>query len=165
MAFDAFLKIGTIPGESTDDKHKDEIEVLSFNHGLDQPMSGSVSSGGGRTAERVNHAPFIIVKSLDKASPKLALACCNGEHIKDMQLFLCRAGTDKQKYMEYKFSDVVVKSVRPGGSSNGQETLPLEEVSFAYGKIEWTYTETDKATGKPKGDVKTSWDLYANKGG
>ena len=29
MAFDAFLKVDGIPGESTDDKHKDWIEILS----------------------------------------------------------------------------------------------------------------------------------------
>ncbi len=27
MAFDAFIKIGDIPGESTDDKHKDWIQI------------------------------------------------------------------------------------------------------------------------------------------
>ncbi|WP_353327541.1 type VI secretion system tube protein Hcp, partial [Chitiniphilus shinanonensis] len=27
MAFDAFIKIDGIPGESTDDKHKDWIEI------------------------------------------------------------------------------------------------------------------------------------------
>jgi type VI protein secretion system component Hcp len=31
MASDIFAKIGDIKGESLDDKHKDEIEVLSFN--------------------------------------------------------------------------------------------------------------------------------------
>ena len=31
MAVDIFAKLGDIKGESTDDKHKDEIEVLSFN--------------------------------------------------------------------------------------------------------------------------------------
>ena len=30
MAFDGFIKIDGIPGESTDDKHKDWIEILSF---------------------------------------------------------------------------------------------------------------------------------------
>ena len=79
-------------------------------------------------------------------------------------LELCRATGDKQKYMEYKMSDVLVSSVRPGGSSKAGETLPLEEVSFNYGKIEITYTQTDQ-TGKPKGDVKANWDLSANKGG
>jgi type VI secretion system secreted protein Hcp len=31
MATDIFAKIGDIKGESTDAKHKDEIEVLSFS--------------------------------------------------------------------------------------------------------------------------------------
>ncbi len=165
MAFDTFLKIGTIPGESTDDKHKDWIEVLSFSHGVSQPATGSVSSGGARSAERCDHSDFSIVKSLDKASPKLNLACCNGEHIKEVTVELCRATQDKARYMQYKMEDVIVTSVRPGGSAQGGETLPLEEVSFNYAKISWVYTETDHKTGKAKGDVQTHWDQGANKGG
>jgi type VI secretion system secreted protein Hcp len=164
MAFDAFLKIDGVPGESTDDKHKDWIEILSFSHGLSQPGAGTRSSGGAASAERCNHQNFSVVKTLDKASPKLALFCCNGSHIKEVKIELCRATGDKQKYMEYKMSDVIVADVRPGGSAQGGETLPLEEVSFNYGKIEWTYTATDHKTGKPQGDVKGSWDLVANKG-
>jgi len=164
MAFDAFLKIDGIPGESTDDKHKDWIEILSYSHGLSQPAAGARSTGGAASGERCNHQDFSIVKVLDKASPKLALYCCNGTHIKSVKLELCRATGDKQKYMEYLLSDVIVSGVRPGGSAQGGENLPLEEVSFNYGKIEWTYTETDHKTGKPKGDVKANWDLVANKG-
>lgn len=165
MAFDAFLKIDTIPGESSDDKHKDWIEILSFSHGVSQMSSGSVSSGGSRSAQRCDHADFSIVKSLDKASAKLNLACCNGEHVPTVQVELCRAGGDKQRYMLYKMEDVMVSSVRPGGSSGGGESLPMEEVTFSYGKIEWTYTETDHKTGAKKGDVKAHWDLHTNKGG
>ena len=165
MAFAAFLKLTTVPGESTDDKYKDHIEILSYSHALSQPSSGSVSTAGGRTAERCDHGDFSIVKALDKASPKLALACCKGETIKEATLFICRAGGDQRKYMEYKMSDVIVSSVRPGGSSKGGETLPLEEVSFAYGKIEWTYTILDPKTNAPKGDIKGYWDLHTNKGG
>jgi type VI secretion system secreted protein Hcp len=165
MAFDSFLKIDVIPGESTDDKHKDWIEVLSFSHGVSQPASGSSSTAGGRSAERCDHQDFSIVKTLDKASPKLALFCCNGQHIKEVKVELCRASGDKQKYMEYKLSDVIVSNVRPGGSAQGSETLPVEEVSFNYGKIEWIYTATDHKTGKAAGDVKAHWDLTANKGG
>jgi len=164
MAFDAFLKISTIPGESTDDKYRDHIEVLSFNHNLSQPGSGSVATSGGRTSERVDHGDFSIVKTLDKATPKLALACCNGEHLSNVTLLLCRAGKDKQKYMEYKMSDVIIRSIRPGGSAKSAGELPLEEISFAYGKMEWTYTETDHKTGQKKGDIKANWDLHANKG-
>jgi type VI secretion system secreted protein Hcp len=164
MAFDAFIKLDGIPGESSDDKHKDWIEVLSYSHGVSQASSGSASTGGGRSAERCNHSDFSIVKALDKSSPKIALACCNGTHIKEVKLELCRAGGEKTKYMEYKLSDAIITSARPGGSSQGGETLPLEEVSFSYGKIEWTYTATDAKTGAASGDVKANWDLTANKG-
>ncbi len=163
MAFDCFIQIQDIPGESTDDKHGGWIEVLSYSHGLAQPTSGSSSSGGGRSAERCDHQDFSIVKTLDKASPKLALYCCNGAHIPKITVELCRASGDKQKYMQYVLSESIVSSVRPGGSSQGGEELPLEEVSFNYGKIEWVYTETDHKTGKAKGDVKAGWDLTANK--
>ena len=36
MASDIFAKIGDIKGESLDDKHKDEIEVLSWSWGVTQ---------------------------------------------------------------------------------------------------------------------------------
>ncbi len=48
MAFDAFLKIDGIPGESSDENHKDWIELTSFKHGLNQPASATASSAGGR---------------------------------------------------------------------------------------------------------------------
>ncbi len=163
--FDSFIKIQDIPGESTDDKHAEWIEILSFSHGVSQPGSGSVSSGGSRTAERCEHQDFSIVKTLDKATPKLNLYCCNGTHIPEIVVELCRAGGDKQKYMEYKMTDVIISSVRPGGSAKGGDNLPLEEVTFTYGKIDWTYTETDHKSGAPKGDVSTHWNLHTNTGG
>jgi type VI secretion system secreted protein Hcp len=161
MAFDAFLKIATVPGESTDDKHKDWIEILSFNWGVSQPRSGSASGGGAQTRERADFTDFSIVHALDMASPKLMAHCCGGDHIKEVSLELCKAGGDKQKYMVYKMSDVVVTGVRPGGSSQGGDNVPLEEVSFAYSKIELEYTKID-AKGKAAGTVPAGWDLSKN---
>lgn len=165
MAFDAFLKVTDIPGESTDDKHKDWIEILSFSAGVSQTASGSASSGGGASAERADFQDFSIVKALDQASPKLALACANGTHIKEIVLELCRAGGDKVKYMEYKMTHCIISSHMPGGTSQGGEALPLEEVSFNYGKIQWTYTRQKREDGSGGGNVAANWDLQLNKGG
>lgn len=162
MAFDAFLKIDGIPGESTDDKHKDWIEVLSYSHGVNQRASGSASTAGGATAERADFGDFSIVKALDKASPKIFEACSTGKHITTVTVELCRAGGDKVKYMEYKLSNCIVSSYRPGGSAQGGETLPLEEVSFNYGKIELSYTQQKRADGSGGGQVAAGWDLEKN---
>lgn len=161
MAFDAFLKIDGIPGESTDDKHKDWIEIASFAHSLDQPASATASSAGGATAERVNHSTFDFVHLLDKASPKLYEACCTGKHIKEVTFELCRAGGDKMKYMEIKLEQVLISRVAPHGAQG--EDFPKEQVSMSYGKIKWTYTQQKRADGAGGGNVSAGWDLTANK--
>lgn len=60
MAFDAYLKIDGIPGESLDTNHKDWIELLSFEFGASQATSATASSAGGASAERVNLSEFAI---------------------------------------------------------------------------------------------------------
>ncbi|HME68907.1 MAG TPA: type VI secretion system tube protein Hcp [Myxococcota bacterium] len=165
MAYDAFLKIDGIESESTDGKHEKWIEVLSFSWGVSQATSGSASSGGARSAERADMSDFSIVKSIDKASPKLKLACFKGDHIKEVTLEICRNSGDKLKYAEYKMSDVLVTSVQTGGSAQADEKLPVETVSFHPGKMEFTYTATDQKTGKGVGDVKMHWSVIENKGG
>jgi len=159
MAFDAFLKIDGITGESTDDKHKDWIEVLSYSWGASQPASGSASSSGGASHERANFQDFSIVKTLDMATPKLALACAGGQHVKSVILELCRAGGDKVKYMEYKLTNCIISSISNGGG--GGE--PSESLSFNYGKVELTYVQQKRADGTAGGNVATGWDLQLNK--
>src|SRR5271168_4276872 len=123
MAFDSFIKIDGVPGESLDDKHKDWIEILSFNFGMSQPSSATASSAGGATAERVNLQDVSVVKHVDKASPKLYELCCSGKHIPNVTMELCRAGGDKVKYMEVKLEQVIISSVNPGGSSQGGDSF------------------------------------------
>lgn len=165
MAYDAYLKIEGVPGEATDAKHKEWIEILSYSHGVSQMASSSASTAGGRSSERCDHQDFSIVKSLDAASPKLNLFCCNGKHIGAITVSISRATGDKQQYMEYKLSDVIVSSVQIGGNSGGGDSVPTEQVSFNYGKIEWTYTKTDHKTGKSGGNVASHWDQIENQGG
>ena len=158
--FDAFLQIKGIPGESTDDKHQDWIEITSFSHGMQQPASATASSSGGATAERVNHAPFSIAKLFDKSSPKLCEACCTGRHIPEVVIELCRADGDKKlKYAEIRMEQVLVSAVNISGGGS----FPSEVISFSYGKIKWQYTQQKRADGQPGGNVVAGWDLTTNK--
>jgi type VI secretion system secreted protein Hcp len=171
MAFDGFLKVDGVPGESTDDKHKDWIEVLSFSHGATQPSSATASSAGGGTTERVTFDDLTVSKHIDKASAKLHELCAGGKHIASVTLQLCRAGGDKLQYMEVKMEQVIISSVQAKGmatSLNGNsaaavDNLPTEEVSFNFGKIKWTYTQQKRADGSGGGNVSGGWDLTANK--
>jgi type VI secretion system secreted protein Hcp len=128
-----------------------------------QPSSATDSSAGGGTTERVDVEDMDLVKHLDKASPKLYELCCNGKHLKDATLELCRAGGDKTKYLEVKMEQVVISSARPSGKSEGSDGFPTEKISLNFGKVKWTYTQQKRADGSGGGNVAGGWDLTANK--
>jgi type VI secretion system secreted protein Hcp len=134
MAFDAFLKLAGIKGESTDSKHKDEIEVLSFSFGIALKQG---SHGGGGGAGKVTVDDFRLVKNVDTASPDLFDATCAGRRIQD-GLFTVRRSGGKEAFEYYKitFEDVLISSVAPGGNVN--DGSPMENVSlnFASAKVE-----------------------------
>ncbi|MGD8833478.1 MAG: type VI secretion system tube protein Hcp [Desulfobacteraceae bacterium] len=158
MAFDAFIKIDGIEGESTDEKHAGWIEVTSYNTGLSQTVSSTASSAGGASAERADFHDFSITKQIDKASPKLAVACADGTHISSIVVELCRSGTDKVKFMEYKMTNCLISST----STTGGGDFPTENVTIDFGKIEWSYTQQKRKGGGAAGNVASGWDLEKN---
>jgi type VI secretion system Hcp family effector len=112
------------------DGDQSAVEVLSFNLGVTH--TGLQSTAGEVT----------LVKELDRISPALFLKAARGEHIPEVTLRVHRrVDGQQQEYMTYKFTDVLLTGVRPGGSSQGGEPLPLEEVTFNYSKIETTHIE------------------------
>ena len=164
-AADYFLKIDGIDGESHDSKHKNEIDVASWSWGATN--SGTMSAGGGGGAGKVSMQDFHFVMSVNKATPKLILACANGQHIKKAVLTCRKAGTDQQEYLVYTFSDILVSSYQTGGSGGGSHdraasVIPTEQISLNYAKMEIEYKE-QKADGTLAGTIKSGWDVKENK--
>lgn len=159
MAVDYFLKIDGIPGESKDHKHADEIDLISWSWG--EAQTGTFSGGGGGGAGKISMQDFHFVMKVNKATPKLILACAGGDHIKKATLTCRKAGTDQQEFLLYTFTDILVSSYQTGGSSNGDE-IPSEQVALNYSKMEIEYKE-QKIDGTLAGPVKAGWDLKLNK--
>jgi len=158
-AVDYFLKIDGIDGESQDAKHKNEIDVASWSWGESQ--GGTMAGGGGGGAGKVNMQDFHFTMTVNKATPKLFLACACGQHIPKATLTCRKAGTEQQEFLLYTFSDLLVSSYQTGGSG-GSDVLPVEQISLNYAKVEVEYKE-QKADGTLAGPVKAGWDLKANK--
>lgn len=158
-AADYFLKIDGIPGESTDGKHKDEIDLASWSWG--ESNSGSHSGGGGGGAGKVAMQDFHFTMKANKATPKLFLACAKGQHIKEALLTCRKAGGKQEEYLKIKFSDLLISSYNTGGS--GGEVVPIEQISFNFSKIEVAYApqKPDGSLGSP---VTHWWDLKKNEG-
>ena len=156
-AVDFFLKLDGIEGESQDDTHKDEVELLSWSWG--ETNSGTASRGGGAGAGKVSMQDFHFTAEASKATPKLMLACATGSHIKDATLTCRKAGEKQQEYFIVKMTDVLVSSYQTGGS--GGDIVPVDQISLNFAKIEWEYKPQD-AKGTLQGAIKAGWDLKKN---
>lgn len=155
MAYDAFLKIEGVDGESTRDKHEGEIEILSFSWGVSNPTT--IGTGSGAGAGRASLTSFNVMKKSDKASPKLFQHCAQGKHFpKATVVFRAAGGENSLEYLKYEFEEVFVESVQWSGSSGGDDR-PTESLSLAFGKVEVTYTP-QTAAGDPGAPVVASWD-------
>jgi type VI secretion system secreted protein Hcp len=152
-----YVQIDGIKGESTDQDHKDWIEVLSVGQSISQ--SASPTTGGGGRA-RSQHEPFTITNQVDLASPKLYEACSSGKHIKNVTIEMMRTSGDKRiKYMVVVLKEVIISHVATSGSG---ENL-TDTVGFNYGTINWTYTQAERADGSQGGNTTGGWDLAGNK--
>src|SRR5918998_189662 len=133
MAFDIFLKIDGIQGESTDAQHRDEIEAASFSWGAAQQGTTSTGSGGG--GGKVGFQDLHALMPVSQASPQLFLACAQGRHLKTAVLTCRRAGgRDQHDFLKVTLTDVIVASYQTNGQAEGG--VPVDAVSFAYALIE-----------------------------
>src|SRR5688572_19131322 len=139
MAVDYFLKIKGIEGESADKKHKNEIDVLSWS--WSESQQGTHGGGGGGGAGKVNMNDFSFTMTVGKASPKLLLACANGEHIEEATLTCRKAGKEQQEYLKITFKDLLVSSFQTGGSAG--DVVPVDSISLNFSKIEYSYAPQD----------------------
>lgn len=159
MSSDIHLKLGDIKGESTDDKHKDEIDVESWSWGASNP--GSMAQGGGGGTGKVSFSDLNFVHRFDKASPNLWMACSDGTHIKDATLSSAKQGKGPQDFLIIKLSDVLITSVSIA-ESNGAASVPMENVALQFAKVELEY-KPQKADGSLDAAVKFGYDIKLNK--
>jgi type VI secretion system secreted protein Hcp len=160
VASDIFAKIGDIKGESLDDKHKGEIEVLSWSWGVSNAGTHGTGSGGG--SGKASFHEFTFTHKIDKASPALLKGCATGQHLKEVLLSGRRkSGKDRPEFLIIKMSDVIITAVTDADSADGPE---LESVTLAFAKVDLEY-RPQKADGSLDAGIHFKYDLKANKSG
>jgi type VI protein secretion system component Hcp len=93
-------------------------DIYSFSWGVTQSAAAPGSGGG---AGKATMQPFSFVKKLSKSSSAMFLQCVRGEHIKEV--VIVARNSKGQKYMEIKFTDVIITSYQLGGGSSEEDLL------------------------------------------
>jgi type VI secretion system secreted protein Hcp len=141
-ALDMFLKLDGVPGESSDDKHAKEIDVLDWSWGV----NGALPRVQKTAAQPFCAQGISLTKVVDRSTPVLLSKAAAGESIPNATLTIRRAGTTPLEFLVITFTDVRISSESTGGS--GGETRLTENVTLNFGSATVTYTP-QKPDGTP----------------
>ena len=118
-----YIKFDGVDGESTDKDHKDWIILLSFNQGT------GMQEDSATTRDQYDVSDIIVVKELDKSSPKLSESIAKGKVFPKVEIHL---ESGKETYYAYELTNVMITSYTISGTNH---EIPIEEFSINYEKI------------------------------
>jgi type VI secretion system secreted protein Hcp len=121
---DYFLKIDGIPGDSTDPRHRGEIELESIEW---SGLAGGQSAGAGGTGGSASMQDFRFVARTSSASPRLSRACATGELLSQAIL---TARRDDADFLHVTLTNVLVASYAV--STSQQSGDPIDDVSLSF---------------------------------
>lgn len=144
MSVQIVLKLGDIKGESIVDKHKEELDVVSWSWGITQTGSSHIGSGGGAGSADVHD--LTITKYVDKASPNIAKFCYTGAPLKGGAVLTCIkvGGGTPQSPKKVEFvkitmtGTVMVSSFCPAGA--GSDERFTETITIHFSEVLYEYT-------------------------
>ncbi len=148
MALNSYLKLkgqkqGNIKGGVTQKGREGKILVMAFSHEIHSPRD---PASGLPTGKRI-HQPFVITKEIDKSSPLLYSALVNNETLTgwELQCFAAKsAGLEVNNYTVTltNASIAAINSIMLNNKVPENTKMPMmEEVSFTYQKIQWTWVD------------------------
>lgn len=158
MALDMFMRIEGIRGESKDANHKDWTDIQSFRWGAEQP--GSMSSGGGGGAGKVNFDDLTVVAAIDKAAPTVLKNCAVGQHLGKVEIAVCKAGGSQVEYSRTTLEDVLITAVRFVGTQDNESLMM--EYSFQAAKVKNQYWEQNDK-GSKGAEVQMAFNVKENR--
>lgn len=150
-----YLKLGDIKGESTDEGHKDWINLLSVSHDINREAK---ASGTARARGSATFGDIVVVKELDASTPKLQESIAAGKSFPTAEIeFTKSLGEDRRQvpYLKYELKNVMITSYSFHGTAAG-DSIPVDTISLNFGEIKVIYTILDE-DGSSKGNVEYSW--------
>ena len=146
---DMFLDIPGIPGESVNEVHRNEIDVLAYSIGF--------SSAGDTRGSKPVAQNLSVTVYYSKASPPLFSALCAGTVFAKVTLSARIPGPTPREFLTLTLEQVIVTSDSHGGS--GGEDRPTQNFTFAFARISYAYVGAGAGTGEVVPPVRAGFDF------
>ena len=137
---------GNIQGSCTTQGKENTIIIVGLGHQVSVP----VDMGSGQITGTPDTGQYYVLKYIDKSSPKLYQALCNGEHLAEVEIKFYRINSVDQEELYYTIlmQDAMMVSIRTAFPN-------LEEIAFLPRRVKWTWED---------GGIEYDYDFYSPHG-
>ncbi|WP_299444520.1 type VI secretion system tube protein Hcp [uncultured Rhodospira sp.] len=140
-----FAKYGTVKGNATHGTHKDWMDILTFDWGLERAISTPSQSAAKRMASETVVFDVTLTKALDEASASLLMEAFTKKSSAHLEVHQVATHLDNVNVAEYIFRNAMVTRY----TTNSSGDRPIETISFNFTKLEFCFTIMDE-DGKTK---------------
>ena len=154
---EAVMIIPGIPGEFSISLERTDWTQVQGMPDPRTPQRSEIDTLGPRSANpltsrgsssRADHGKvatqdFSVTKNIDKASPKLHVACASGERMPEVRVEIRPVGSQRQDLLVIKMRNVVITRVNEQPARPG--TPATEAVTFRCESLEWESRPTETA--------------------
>jgi type VI secretion system secreted protein Hcp len=124
------MKFGDIKGESTEDRHKDWIELSSYQWGVGRGNAGPTGSAVEREGRPPSVSEIVITKPTDASSPALRALSVRGGVRRDV--IIEETDPRGRVLIRYVLKDAMISSY----SLSGGGARPMERLTLTVSRVE-----------------------------
>jgi type VI secretion system secreted protein Hcp len=146
-----YIRFEDIEAEASQPEHKNWSGALVFIQSYTTPTDGSENANKPAAFDEIT-----IVKTIDKASPRIAEAVCKGQVFRTVEIHLtASSGAQDVTYFAYELRNVKITSYLVYAAADSQD-VPQEQITLSFEQLKAAYTELD-SSGNSKSRTEYTW--------
>ena len=140
-----YMKFGDkVKGAVTEDKHKEWIELSSFQWGVGRGIGSAMSGQASRESSIPSISEVVVTKLMDVSSPGLWTDAVAGLLDTTVKIaFTTTSAGSTTEFLTYELTNTGLS----GYSLSSGGDMPNESLSLNFTKVSWTFIGTDPSVG------------------
>ncbi|MBX2808897.1 MAG: type VI secretion system tube protein Hcp [Cellvibrionaceae bacterium] len=146
-----FMLLEGIRGESSDNFHKEWIDVESIEWRVGRQITSRTSTRGDRESSNPEFSELLLFKRIDIATPYIFLeSCCGRGKTIIIECTKTGAGNGSDVYMQYRLENAVISRYNMCVKST-RNKRPMEAIKISFKRLEQRYISygEDNVAGAP----------------
>ncbi|MCL2714026.1 MAG: type VI secretion system tube protein Hcp [Alphaproteobacteria bacterium] len=154
-----YLQLGSIKGQTTDEKHKEQMEIEAIHWNVSRAISMTAGSMEEREHSQPTFSEIVLTKLGDASSVELFQRASGGQGGEKAVISLATPGAKGESgatdYIKYELDNALISNYTVNSSGD----RPVETIRLSFTKMQITYLPQKTDGSRGQGQKVGSYDI------